>query len=161
MEDDKKQKNHEFAERIDGLNNKIRKDRTILVQGYEYKWIPCRVLYNFPKDGEKTLVRQDTGEEVRIEDMTFAECQEALALTPVQTDASTVSEPSEEFKPDSEPMSFEEFQSLPNTPEPPANGTPAPEPTNGERKAKGRKRAKKMRALPDRKSAGAGEGARQ
>jgi hypothetical protein len=87
LEEEKKQQAHEFAERMDGMNKSIKKAFITLQNGYEYRWISCKVLYNDPKAGEKTLVRIDTGEVVRVEDMSFAECQETLPLAKPESDA--------------------------------------------------------------------------
>ncbi len=101
LEEEKKKQLHQFAERMDGLNESIKKAFIVLQNGYEYKWTACKVLYNDPKIGEKTLVRMDTGEVVRVEDMSFAECQESLPLA--------TAEPSE-FKNSSEYTPFEEIR---------------------------------------------------
>jgi hypothetical protein len=87
LEEEKKAQAHELAERMDGINKSIKKGSITLQNGYEYRWISCKVLYNDPKPGEKTLVRMDTGEVVRVEDMSFAECQETLPLAKPEPDA--------------------------------------------------------------------------
>ena len=51
-----------------------------LCEGWEYRDIKCKVLWNSPREGIKTLVRLDTGEEVAQEEMTFDEKQESLPL---------------------------------------------------------------------------------
>lgn len=66
---------------IEGTQKAITKARKILSAGYEYRWITCKVLYNAPSNRQKTILRLDTGEEVRVEDMTDDECQENLPLT--------------------------------------------------------------------------------
>jgi len=86
LEEEKKAQAHELAERMDGINKSIKKAFITLQNGYEYRWISCKVLYNDPKPGEKTLVRMDTGEVVRVEDMSFAECQETLPLAKPEAD---------------------------------------------------------------------------
>lgn len=70
----------DFKGRIEGLEKSSKKSRQILVQGFEFKWVTCKVLYNDPKNGDKTLIRLDTGEVVRIEEMNYGECQENLPL---------------------------------------------------------------------------------
>jgi len=80
LEDDKETANKEFKEQIafhataaKGLAKQIR-------AGYEHRFLPCRVLWNSPLAGEKTIVRLDTGEQVAVEIMTEEERQEELPL---------------------------------------------------------------------------------
>jgi hypothetical protein len=48
---------------------------------YDFRMISCLIEYNSPKVGKKTIVREDTGEIVRNEDMAGAEMQDELPLT--------------------------------------------------------------------------------
>lgn len=52
----------------------------VLCEGWEYRDVICKVLWNKPKSGQKTIVRLDTGEHVEIEPMTEGERQEELNL---------------------------------------------------------------------------------
>lgn len=47
---------NEHKERIAGLSNKV-------ANGYEFREVECEVTFNKPKNGRKTIVRMDTGEE--------------------------------------------------------------------------------------------------
>lgn len=81
LEDQKVATAASIKAQIEGTQKAITKARKILSAGYEYRWITCKVLYNDPTPRQKTIVRLDTGEQVRIEDMTDEECQENLPLT--------------------------------------------------------------------------------
>jgi hypothetical protein len=107
LEDHKKAATHEMAERLEGMENSIKKSARLLSQGYDFQWVECRVLYNTPQPGEKQLIRLDTGEEVRIEEMTFEEAQENLPLT----------EPTPAAPPEAAAVPPEEPLSLTPTPE--------------------------------------------
>jgi hypothetical protein len=82
VEDEQKASAAKFKGQLEGIDGAVTKARKILSAGYEYRWIDCKVLYNKPASRQKTIVRLDTGEEVRIEDMSEAECQENLPLRP-------------------------------------------------------------------------------
>ncbi len=82
VEDEQKATATKFKAQLEGIDSAVTKTRKILSAGYEYRWIDCRVLYNKPASRQKTLIRLDTGEEVRIEDMSEEECQENLPLRP-------------------------------------------------------------------------------
>lgn len=69
-----------------------------ITSGYEMRNVPCTVTLNKPKNSKKTIVRDDNGTVVAVEDMTQDEMQETLDLetaktkpgvlgTPVITDA--------------------------------------------------------------------------
>ena len=51
-----------------------------LCEGWEYRDIPVKQLWNDPEIGKKTIVRMDTGEVVGVEDMTDDERQERLSF---------------------------------------------------------------------------------
>jgi hypothetical protein len=67
-----------------------------ITSGYEMRNIPCTITLNKPKNAKKTVVRDDNGTVVCVEDMTQDEMQETLDLdsakkksvlgTPVITD---------------------------------------------------------------------------
>ncbi len=83
VEDEQKATATKFKAQLEGIDSAVTKTRKILSAGYEYRWIDCRVLYHKPATRQKTIVRLDTGEEVRIEDMNEDECQENLPLRPI------------------------------------------------------------------------------
>lgn len=47
---------------------------------YDFRQVPCVIKYNSPKTGRKLIVREDTGEIVRDDDMSAEEGQEILPL---------------------------------------------------------------------------------
>ena len=51
-----------------------------LCEGWEYRDVPVRQLWNDPEIGKKTIVRLDTGEVVAIEDMTHDDRQESFGF---------------------------------------------------------------------------------
>jgi len=46
---------------IEALDTKIAHLARLLCEGWEYRDVLCKVLYNSPREGEKTIVRLDTG----------------------------------------------------------------------------------------------------
>jgi hypothetical protein len=71
----------QFGDRIASL----RADTSSLARkfnsGYEYRNIECKVLYHEPSPAQKTIMRLDTGEVVKVQAMTFNELQEILPFT--------------------------------------------------------------------------------
>ena len=55
-----------------------------ITSGYEMRNIPCTVTLNKPKNGKKTIVRDDTKDAISVEDMTQDELQETLDLETAQ-----------------------------------------------------------------------------
>lgn len=64
------------AERESTIRDLSRK----LCEGWEYRDVKCKVLWNDPEDGKKSIVRLDTGEVVAVEDMSFEERQGVLPI---------------------------------------------------------------------------------
>jgi hypothetical protein len=52
--------------------------------GYDYREIECEIVFNTPIGGRKTTSRIDTGEVVRVEDMSLIERQGSLFPLPPQ-----------------------------------------------------------------------------
>lgn len=67
-------------EKVEKVDSAIGHLTRVLCEGWEYRDVKCKVLWNKPKDRQKTIVRLDTGEQVAIESMTEDECQEELGL---------------------------------------------------------------------------------
>jgi phosphopantetheine adenylyltransferase len=65
----------EFAAQLKGSEKRIAGLANKLNAGYEMREMECIVLYDKPERGMKTIVRVDTGEEVRTAVMTDAETQ--------------------------------------------------------------------------------------
>jgi hypothetical protein len=62
-----------------------------LTNGYEMQRTECWVRYHDPVQAKKTIIRKDTGEVVRVEDMTPSECQEVLFEEPTAKETEAVS----------------------------------------------------------------------
>jgi hypothetical protein len=80
IENEKKQVMSDFKAKIDGHQAKISGLSNNINNGYEYRYIDCEVVLNQPIDGEKQIIRKDTGELVKQEAMTPQELQEELPL---------------------------------------------------------------------------------
>ena len=78
LEDAKKSVVSEFSSKLNSARAAITKLSGNINNGYEYRDIECHILLNNPIDGQKTTVRSDSGEIVRIEEMSPAEMQEEL-----------------------------------------------------------------------------------
>lgn len=81
VENDKKQVMSDFKSKIDGHQASISKLSNHINNGYEYRQISCEVKMDTPIQGQKTIIRKDTGEIVKIEEMTQQEMQMELELT--------------------------------------------------------------------------------
>jgi len=55
-----------------------------ITSGYEMRNVLCSVTFNKPKNGKKTIVRDDTNVNVGVEDMSQDELQETLDLATAQ-----------------------------------------------------------------------------
>jgi hypothetical protein len=72
--------NKTHDEKVEKLDSAITHLTRVLCEGWEYRDVKCKVLWNKPKPKQKTIVRLDTGEQVEIVPMTEDECQEELDL---------------------------------------------------------------------------------
>lgn len=77
-EDQKKSVVSDFTNTITGVKAKISGLANKVNNGYEFRNIDCEISFNNPEAGQKTIIRIDTGEIVKIEDMTQSERQENL-----------------------------------------------------------------------------------
>lgn len=68
-EDQKKAKDAEHKDTLEGLNLSIKRLTRKLTTGSEMRNVPCKWLLEDPTANEKTLVRLDTGEVVRVVQM--------------------------------------------------------------------------------------------
>lgn len=66
-----KQRDEQLRAQIDQLSLEV-------TSGYEMRSITCAILYNSPHEGEKTIMRKDTGEVVRTAAMSMFERQDDL-----------------------------------------------------------------------------------
>ncbi|MGH9501686.1 MAG: hypothetical protein ACRD20_02420 [Terriglobales bacterium] len=119
VEDEKTAVNAKFKAQLEGIEAASTKARKVLSAGYEYRWIDCRVLYNDPASRQKTLVRLDTGEVVRIEDMSEEECQENLFSPPAPGPVADVVQNVQPAEPAKEALLPLPLQVEPNGPEGP------------------------------------------
>lgn len=65
----------EKAARIGVLSGEISREST-------YREVECEIHFNLPSDGEKTIIRKDTGEIYRIDIMSIAEKENLFINTP-------------------------------------------------------------------------------
>ena len=77
-EEQKKAVMAQFAETITSSKSRISILSRYINNGYDYRNIECSVAMNSPNTGFKTIVRDDTGEEVKTVPMTESEMQEEL-----------------------------------------------------------------------------------
>lgn len=83
VEDEKKSVSASYKARIESIEGKIKDLSLRLSQGWEVKKVIVETRYDTPIAGQKTTVRLDTGETVRIDAMTLSE-QGELPLAPVE-----------------------------------------------------------------------------
>jgi hypothetical protein len=69
-----------FSEKVATAKTKLSILSRYINNGYDYRNVDCSVLMDSPKDGMKTVYRDDTGEEVKIAPMTPEEKQYVLTL---------------------------------------------------------------------------------
>lgn len=75
IENEKKAVTSSFKAKIDAKDAEIQELSNHINNGFEHRYVQCRVQYNDPNTGYKTIVRLDTGEIVRKESMTAEELQ--------------------------------------------------------------------------------------
>ena len=78
LEDQKKSVVSDFSNKITRVKASLSGLANNINNGYDFRNIDCEVLLNSPEAGQKSIVRLDTGEIVRVEDMTQNEKQEKL-----------------------------------------------------------------------------------
>jgi hypothetical protein len=82
IESAKKASNKEFAATLETLTNKKEDLQHKINRGYDLKEMDCMWIMGTPGSGQKTLVRVDTNEEIRVEAMTQADAQLGMNLQP-------------------------------------------------------------------------------
>lgn len=65
----------EFKDKITGLAERQRELSNVLNTGIESRMVACIAQFHTPAESTKRIIRTDTGEVVREESMTAAECQ--------------------------------------------------------------------------------------
>ena len=78
LEDEKKQVASDYKGRIDVLSSEVATLSRHISQKQEYQQVPCFAYLDWPKYGEKTIVRTDTNETVSVETMGPADRQLAI-----------------------------------------------------------------------------------
>lgn len=75
LEDEKNGATKDYAARIASVENEVSDLSRKVQNGYEFRDIDCRVVFDTPKPGMKTITRLDTMEQVGVEEMSFQEKQ--------------------------------------------------------------------------------------
>jgi hypothetical protein len=96
-EDKKKVIDAEHKETVEGLKLSIKRLSRKLTQGAELRNVQCVWLMEDPTRDQKTLVRRDTGETVRIVPMQEHDYQDNLQIKPEAIATPTISAPTELF----------------------------------------------------------------
>ena len=78
LEEEKKQVASDYKSRIDVLSSEVATLSRHISQKQEYQQVPCFAYLDWPKYGEKTIVRTDTNETVSVETMGPADRQLAI-----------------------------------------------------------------------------------
>ena len=84
-----------FGKQLEGIDERMRRLSDAIAERREYRFVRCAVIFHSPANGTKRIVRADTGEIVREEPMTMAECQQFLftdAQVDAESDAAAVTE---------------------------------------------------------------------
>jgi hypothetical protein len=84
-----------FGKQLEGIDERMRRLADAIAERREYRFVRCAVIFHLPANGTKRITRADSGEIVREEPMTMAECQQFLftdAQVDAESDAATVTE---------------------------------------------------------------------
>ncbi|MGH7486322.1 MAG: hypothetical protein ACREMY_12095 [bacterium] len=81
LDDQKKANDAEYKEASEAVKLALKRLTRKLTQGNEMRNVNCKWLLEFPTSREKTLVRLDTGEQVRVMPMQDHDFQEELPIT--------------------------------------------------------------------------------
>ncbi len=82
VEEQKKAVMASFTEKLTASKSKISMLSRYINNGYDYRTIDCEIIMDNPFAGFKTIVRLDTGEEVKTLPMMQSEMQTELPLQP-------------------------------------------------------------------------------
>ena len=80
IEQRKKEIDASLKAEIEGENSKIARLSSYITTGYEWRNVECAVQLDTPERGNKTIIRNDTGELVKVMRMKDADLQMALDL---------------------------------------------------------------------------------
>lgn len=81
-EDEKKAVTSQLKAKCDGIAARVTEHAGKINSGFEYRNTAVLVKYNTPKTGQKRMIRLDTNETIGEEEMSMAEMQTELPLTP-------------------------------------------------------------------------------
>ena len=81
LENDKKAIVSEFGSKINYSKAIISRLSNNISNGYDYRDIECEIRLHFPEVGRKAIIRLDTGEIVRIDEMSKKEMQEEMKFS--------------------------------------------------------------------------------
>lgn len=93
LENDKSRVVSDFGAKIKAKEADVAIASNKIATGYEFRDVPVTITLNKPAVGKKTVVRDDTGEHVGVEDMSQDELQQQLQLEPKVPEAPATSEP--------------------------------------------------------------------
>ena len=85
LEQRKKEVDASLKADIESQNSTIARLAQMISVGFEYRDVECRVDLDTPEAGRKTIIRLDTGEEVKVVLMTDQDKQMALELAQAET----------------------------------------------------------------------------
>ncbi len=80
LEADKKRTVKDFDAKLSAVEAEAGIVTNSIRSGYEYRDIPVTITLDSPKAGQKTTTRDDTGEIVAVEEMTYEEKQRELPM---------------------------------------------------------------------------------
>jgi hypothetical protein len=74
-EADKKRITSEFTAKVEGLKARLGILADKISTGYEHRDLTCTVYFDMPQPNKKTIIRDDNGETVAVEEMTGFDMQ--------------------------------------------------------------------------------------
>lgn len=79
LDDEKSRATKDYGARIKTVENEVAGLSQRVREGYEFRDTECRVLFDTPEPGKKTVIRLDTKQQVSIDQMTTEEKQTSFA----------------------------------------------------------------------------------
>lgn len=86
VEREKSESNQGFNKRIRDLNSLIQRYSSQIANGFEERVVKCKVQFNYPSEGEKTITRLDNNAIVEVLSMDDDEMQEVLPFDDSEDD---------------------------------------------------------------------------
>jgi hypothetical protein len=78
LENDRKRVADDFKAKVSAVESTLQVLASTVSTGYEYRNVTCTETLGVPECDKKTVTRDDTGEQVAVEDMTQADLQREL-----------------------------------------------------------------------------------